>query len=104
MNKEYIEQRNGGYYIAGSRVSLDSIVYAFLEGLSPETIMRDCFPVLSLEEVYGAVTFYLAHRAEIDKYLVDRRAEYEAKWRTAREADPAFYERLEQAHQQTQLR
>jgi len=26
MAKEYVEERNGGYYIAGTRISLDSIV------------------------------------------------------------------------------
>ena len=36
MAKEYVEKRDGGYYIAGSRVSLDSVVYEFLNGSSPE--------------------------------------------------------------------
>ena len=31
MHRDYIEQRNGGYYLAGTRISLDSIVYAFNE-------------------------------------------------------------------------
>ena len=31
---EYVEQRNGGYYVAGIRVSLDSVVYAYLRGES----------------------------------------------------------------------
>ena len=53
---EYIEQRDGGYWISGTRVSLDSIVYRFLEGLSAESIRTDCFPVLTLEQVYGAIT------------------------------------------------
>jgi hypothetical protein len=29
MAKEYIEQRNGGYFVKDTRVSLDSVVYAF---------------------------------------------------------------------------
>jgi hypothetical protein len=36
MAHEYTEIRNGGYYVAGSRVSLASIVYAFRDGASPE--------------------------------------------------------------------
>jgi hypothetical protein len=28
----------------------------------------DSFPVLTLEQVYGAITYYLAHQAEIDTY------------------------------------
>lgn len=49
---EYIEERNGGYYIAGTQVSLASIVYAFREGQSPESIL-DYFETLTLEQVYG---------------------------------------------------
>jgi uncharacterized protein (DUF433 family) len=74
----YIEQRDGGYWISGTRVSLDSIVYRFLEGLSAESIRTDCFPVLTLEQVYGAITYYLGHTAEVDAYLQDADAEYEA--------------------------
>jgi uncharacterized protein (DUF433 family) len=69
MNRDYVEQRDGGYWIAGTRVSLESIVRAFQDGLSPETIVAECFPILALEQIYGAITFYLAHRAEIDAYL-----------------------------------
>jgi hypothetical protein len=35
VTREYMEQRNGGYYVAGTRVSLDSVVYGFLRGESP---------------------------------------------------------------------
>jgi hypothetical protein len=40
MNSEYIEERNGGYYIAGTRISLDSVVYSVERGNSPEGIQR----------------------------------------------------------------
>ena len=40
MENQYIEFHNEGYWIRGTRISLDSIVYAFREGLSPETIAR----------------------------------------------------------------
>lgn len=75
---DYIEQRDGGYWISGTRVSLDSIVYRFLEGLSAESIRTDCFPVLTLEQVYGAITYYLGHSAEVDAYLQEADAEYES--------------------------
>ena len=45
MHSEYIEERNGGYYVAGTRISLDSVVYSFNEGQSPEAIQED-FPLL----------------------------------------------------------
>ena len=65
---EYVEERDGTYYATGTRVSLDSLVYAFKRGAAPETIQR-AFPLLTLEEIYGAITFYLAHAQEIDTYL-----------------------------------
>ena len=45
MHSGYIEQRNGGYYVAGTRISLDSVVYAFNRGDSPERILEE-FPLL----------------------------------------------------------
>ena len=56
---EYVEQREGGYCVAGTRVSLDSVVCGFLRGESPEGIVES-FPALSLEQVEGAGAFYLA--------------------------------------------
>lgn len=89
MSESYIEQRDGGYWIVSTRVSLDSVVYRWLEGLSPESIV-ECFPVLTLEQVYGAVTYYLSHRAEIDAYLRAAEKDYEA----FRERVRANYPRL----------
>jgi uncharacterized protein (DUF433 family) len=53
--------------IAGTRISLDSVVHAFCRGESPETICQN-FELLRLEEVYDAIAYYLANRAEIDAY------------------------------------
>jgi uncharacterized protein (DUF433 family) len=100
METQYVEKRDGGYWIAGTRVSLDSIVMAFLDGLSPETIVAECFPVLTLEQVYGALTYYLAHQTEIDAYLREADTEFEALRETTRDADPLFYEKLMQARRQ----
>lgn len=72
---EFVEQRNGGYYVSGTRVSLDSIVYAYRCGESAESI-RQNFPSLSLVQVYGAITFYLSNQQSVDAYLV----EAEKKW------------------------
>jgi uncharacterized protein (DUF433 family) len=60
MADEHIELREGVYYDPGTRVSLNSIVYAFREGCSPETIRGD-FEGLTVAAVYGAITFYLDH-------------------------------------------
>jgi len=103
MEKTYVEQRDGGYWVAGTRVSLDSVVLAFLQGLSPETITSECFPTLTLEQVYGAIAYYLAHRPEIDAYLKQADIEFTAFSQAARSADPEFSQHLAAACRQTQM-
>lgn len=70
MAKEYVEVSEGGYRVAGSRVSLDSIVCRFREGLSAESI-AESFPALTLEQTYGAIAYYLANQAQVDQYLLE---------------------------------
>jgi len=102
MNKDYVIQVNGAYRIGDSRVSLDSVVYAWLQGQSPDTI-ADNFPVLALEEVYGAITFYLANREAIDEYLRQQKAEFEEMRRKSvedlRKNRPQLYAKLMAAKQ-----
>lgn len=97
--REYVEQRDGGYWISGTRVSLDSIVYAFLRGSGPESIAQS-FPVLRLEEVYGAITFYLGHQEDVDAYLQENDKEFDALRSRARERNPGLYKKIEEARQQ----
>ena len=98
MKDTYVERRDGGYWVAGTRVSLDSIVYAFIGGQTAESIAQS-FPLLTLEQVYGAIAYYLAHRPEVDAHLEAARADYEAARRAARDADPMFYRKLAEARQ-----
>ncbi len=86
MNNRYVEKRDEGFRIAGKRISLDSIVYAFRRGQSPESIRRS-FPLLTLEEIYGAIAFYLAHQAEIDSYLIQEEKEFESMRGQSNDAD-----------------
>jgi uncharacterized protein (DUF433 family) len=96
MTKDYVEQRDGGYWVVETRVSLDSIVYAFRRGASPESIQRS-FPTLTLEQIYGAITFYLAHESEIDRYLERGEEELERLRKETRDRDPAFHGKLTSA-------
>lgn len=68
MPNEYIEKADQVYRIKGTRVALDSIIYKFQQGRSPESI-QDSFPALSLSQVYAAIAYYLDHQAELDDYL-----------------------------------
>ena len=94
---EYVEQRNGSYYVAGTRISLDSIVYAFLRGETPKDI-QDSFPgCLTLEQIAGALEFYRANKAIVDEYLKHQHAEFERMRAEDRSRRPEFYARMEAA-------
>jgi uncharacterized protein (DUF433 family) len=94
--KSYVEYRNDTYRVEGTRISLDSIVYAFQKGLSPESIVQS-FPLLTLEQVYGAIAFYLAHRAEINAYLAAEEIAFDAMPQPLQTTDPALYSKLRAA-------
>lgn len=66
--------------VGNTRVSLDSLVASFEQGASPETIQQQ-YPALSLEMVYGAITYYLAHTESVQQYL-HRQGNVWEQWRT----------------------
>lgn len=101
LAKPYVEQRDTGYWIEGIRVSLDSIVYSFLNGESPESIAQN-FPLLSLEQVYGAIAFYLANRKFVDAYLKEGEAEFQRLQQFCKEKSPLLYQKLKSAQAQKQ--
>jgi len=103
MAEQYVEKRDDIYWVANTRVSLDSVVGVFLEGLAPETIVAECFPLLTLEQVYGAITWYLAHRSEVDAYLRKADAEFSDLRQTTQSGDPEFTAKLVQARRQSLL-
>jgi uncharacterized protein (DUF433 family) len=96
MEREYVEVRNGGYYVTGSRVSLASVVYEYRDGAAPETI-RQNFPTLSLEQIHGAIAFYLGHQEQIEPYLRDLEKQWDQLESTAKPADPEVQRRIEEA-------
>jgi uncharacterized protein (DUF433 family) len=95
MDNRYVSVVDDVYRITGTRVSLDSIVYDYLSGLSPESI-ADNFDSLSLEQVYGAITFYLSHRNQVDRHLMSNRAKFDELRKKARESHPLLYRKLEE--------
>ena len=102
MASEYVELRGRGYYVIGTRISLASVIYGYLNGESRETIQSN-FDSLTLEQVYGAIAYYLGHRAEIDDYLKAAKARFEAA-RSAQRIPEDLRARLERAREQLQRR
>ncbi|MDT4896170.1 MAG: hypothetical protein QOH25_1247 [Acidobacteriota bacterium] len=68
------QDQAGVLRVTGTRVSLDSIIYAFNEGATPEEIVQQ-YPTLDLKDVYAVISYYLQNRDEVETYLTQRRAE-----------------------------
>ena len=96
--KEFVEQREGSFYLVGSRVPLAFIVDEFMNGEAPEAI-RTHYSTLSLEEVYGAITFYLGNQAKAEQDLADRRR-IEDEYSKANPTSPEIKEKFERMRQQ----
>jgi uncharacterized protein (DUF433 family) len=65
----------GGFRVAGTRVSLDTIIAEYHQRQTPEQI-AESYPAVPLAQVYAVIAYYLRHQAEVDAYL--RRREHEA--------------------------
>lgn len=63
---------DGGIRVGGTRVSLDSVIFAFKEGSTPEEIVQQ-YPTLGLADVYAVISYYLQHPDEVEEYLAARR-------------------------------
>lgn len=59
--------------VAGTRVTLDSIVAAFQAGSTAEEIAQQ-YPAVALVDVYSVLTHYLRQTPEVDAYLNAREA------------------------------
>src|SRR5262249_4523671 len=96
----YVEERDGVLYVRGTRVPLESLVWPWREGHSAEAI-QEAYATLSLAEVYGAIAYYLDHRADVDRRLVEGATMFEAQRAAAQAAEPeryaALYQRLAEA-------
>lgn len=68
--------QDGVARIGGTRVTLDTVIYVFDDGATPEEIVQR-FPTLCLVDVYAVIAFYLRHREEVKLYLNDREREAE---------------------------
>ncbi len=96
-SKSYIgTDEHGVKRVGGTRISLDSVIIGFRQGESPEEIQRN-FPVLTLEQVYGAIAHYLGRRVEVDEYLQKQSETFDRLRALSEEKTTAVVERLKRA-------
>ena len=102
MQKKYVVVVEGTYRIGHTRVSLDSLVYLFREGMSAES-MVESYPALTLEQVHGSLAFYLANQAAIDAYLAEGQRAAESQHRQSRQTNAELIAKLQRARNASQI-
>ncbi len=65
---------DGNVRVGGTRVTLDTVVGAYLDGATAEDIVAG-FPTLELADVYAVLSYYLRQRADVDAYLCEQERE-----------------------------
>jgi len=75
---------DGVVRVSGTRVTLDTIVYAFLDGATAEEIAQQ-YPSITLPVIYSVIGYYLSQSAKVDQYL-KRREKLAVKIRQQNEA------------------
>ena len=100
IQSQYVELKDDVYRVGQTRISLDSLVYAYLNGQTAEVIAQS-FPLLTLEQIYGALAYYLAHRKQIDAHLQRGEKDLDKLRKAARDADPMWYQKLNEARRST---
>lgn len=96
LTDQYVEARNGCYYVAGTRIGLDIVAYEFRDGHSPEEIFEAYPSIGSLAKLYGAITFILKYPKEIDTYLKEQDERWE-EFKASNPLPPELARRLERA-------
>lgn len=86
----YVHERQGEFYVGDSRVTVSVVIARWHQGHSPEEI-QESFPSCALVEIYGTITYYLEHQAELDAHFAAIRREGEAVQAAAEAANPTFY-------------
>jgi len=102
MKMEYVKKVEGAYRVGKTRVSLDSLVYLFREGMSAES-MVESYPALTLEQVHGALAFYLANQKDIDNYLVEGQRASELQHKKSRHTNSELIAKLQRARRASQI-
>lgn len=71
------EDETGAIRVGTSRVLLETVVRAFQDGASPESIVHR-YSTLSLADVYNTIGYYLRHQDSVEAYLNQREQMAEA--------------------------
>src|SRR3989338_11023474 len=68
---------DGVVRIAGTRVTLETVIAAFSDGATAEEIAQQ-YPSLNLADIYAVIGYYLRHSEDVTAYLQQRKVQADA--------------------------
>jgi uncharacterized protein (DUF433 family) len=71
---EFLHEADGEIRLAGHRIGLYHVIDRYTEGYTAE-MLREEFPSLPLDLIGRVIAFYHNHKAEVDTYVTEYRAE-----------------------------
>ena len=84
-----VTDADGVVRVGNTRVTLDTVVAAFLAGATAEEIVQQ-YPSLHLADAYAVIAYYLRRRLTVEAYLRLRRAQSEVtRQENEARSDPA---------------
>lgn len=109
---KYIVRTPGVYggkpRIEGHRIAVHDIAESYNMGLTPERIVAEHYPTLTLAQVYAALLYYHEHKDEIDREIAEEAADIRARAQAdnsplAQKVREAVKRRKEELRQQGKL-
>jgi uncharacterized protein (DUF433 family) len=69
---------NGNVRVAGTRITLDNIIWLYKQGYAADAI-AEAYPAVPLAAIYDVIAYYLRHTKSVEAYLNDRQAHGEGQ-------------------------
>jgi uncharacterized protein (DUF433 family) len=96
-SNEFVELRNGAYYIRGTRIGLRALIWPLRRG-EDANYLADGFPTFGPEKIQGIIAFINDNPAAIEQYL----KEEDERWEEIKKMFPMDPELARQWHEGTQ--
>jgi uncharacterized protein (DUF433 family) len=76
-------------WIKGSRIILDFVIEEYKKGTSPERIVSEVYPSLTLDKVYATILYYLVNKEAVEAHIELGKRICEANYQDWLKKEPA---------------
>src|ERR1039457_3259261 len=102
MPVEYVRRIEGQYLVGGRESLLTRSCICFARGCRPR-VWSISYPALTLEQVHGALAFYLGNQKEIDAYLAEGQRIAESQHQQSRRTHAELIAKLQRARHASEI-